>query len=126
MRLLILSDVHSNYEALRGVLDDGGGFDEAICVGDTVGYGPYPGECIRLVSGLPLKPVAGNHDDAVARQDSDWFNSEARRAIAINRRLLNESELAWLRALPLELQLEIEGLPGPYSLRKISPSPHLS
>jgi len=108
LKLLVISDVHSNYEALRTVLKDAGSFDACICAGDTVGYGPYPAECVRLVSSF-ASSVAGNHDDAVATVDSDWFNPEARQAIAVNRSLLGASELAWLRALPLSLRLELGG-----------------
>jgi putative phosphoesterase len=109
LRLLIISDVHSNYEALRTVLKDASDFDACVCAGDTVGYGPYPAECVRLVSSF-ASSVAGNHDDAVATIDSDWFNLEARQAIAVNRSLLGASELAWLKALPLSLRLELGGI----------------
>jgi len=108
LRLLIISDVHSNYEALGTVLKDAGSFDACVCAGDTVGYGPYPAECVRLVSRF-ASSVAGNHDDAVATTDSNWFNPAARQAIAVNRSLLGASELAWLKALPLSLRLELEG-----------------
>jgi putative phosphoesterase len=109
LRILVVSDVHSNYEALRTVLRDAGSFDACVCAGDTVGYGPYPAECVRLVSSL-ASSVAGNHDDAVATKDSEWFNPEAREAIAVNRSLIGGSELAWLRALPLSLRLELGGI----------------
>jgi putative phosphoesterase len=109
LKLLVISDVHSNYEALRTVLKDAGSFDVCVCAGDTVGYGPYPAECVRLVSSF-ASSVAGNHDNAVATMDSEWFNLEARQAIAVNRSLLGVSELAWLRALPLSLRLELGGI----------------
>ena len=109
LRILIISDVHSNYEALRAVLRDAGSFDACVCAGDTVGYGPYPAECVRLMSSL-ASSVVGNHDDAVANRDSEWFNPEAREAIAVNRSLVGASELTWLRALPISLRLELGGV----------------
>ncbi|RLI19486.1 metallophosphoesterase, partial [Candidatus Bathyarchaeota archaeon] len=49
MRLLALSDIHSNLTALDEVLRDAGSWDMALCLGDIVGYGPDPGECISRV-----------------------------------------------------------------------------
>ena len=68
MRALIISDVHSNLEALRMVLQDAfrhGGFDVVWNLGDLVGYGPEPGECIDLLRRHHLVCIAGNHDEAV-------------------------------------------------------------
>ena len=81
MRALILSDIHSNLEAFRAVLDDAlakGGFDEVWCLGDTVGYGPDPGECIELLRRQSCICVVGNHDlAAVGRLSTSDFNSHA-------------------------------------------------
>ena len=82
MRALIVSDIHSNLEAFRAVLEDAkekGGFDEVWCLGDTVGYGPDPGECIELLRRQNLTCVVGNHDLAAAGSLSTHeFNSHAR------------------------------------------------
>ena len=64
LRTLILSDIHSNLEALTAVIDDAterGGFDNIWCLGDIVGYGPDPGACIKLLRQHEVVAVAGNH-----------------------------------------------------------------
>ena len=84
-RHLVLADVHSNLEALDTVLRDArnltGGFDDVWVVGDIVGYGPFPGECISRLKQVDALCVAGNHDlGVVGRLDLTWFNPEAAEA----------------------------------------------
>jgi diadenosine tetraphosphatase ApaH/serine/threonine PP2A family protein phosphatase len=77
----IISDIHSNLEALQAVLKDveAQGVDEIYCLGDVVGYGPNPRECVDLV--MKCKVVLlGNHDQG-AMFDPDGFNASAERAI---------------------------------------------
>src|SRR5690606_16845485 len=63
MRILVLSDVHANLVALETVLRDAGRVDDVWSVGDIVGYGPRPRECVELVRVLaPHISVIGNHD----------------------------------------------------------------
>ena len=65
MRFLIVSDIHSNLEALKSVTDDargGGGFDRIWQLGDLVGYGPEPGNVIDLLREYDHIGVVGNHD----------------------------------------------------------------
>jgi len=65
MHTLILSDVHANLTALDAVLEDAGPIDRVWCLGDIVGYGPDPNECIERIRSLPnLICVKGNHDAA--------------------------------------------------------------
>ena len=65
MRVLIISDIHANRTALEAVLDDAGTVDAVWCLGDLVGYGPDPNECIETVRRLPnLVCPIGNHDAA--------------------------------------------------------------
>jgi predicted phosphodiesterase len=77
----LISDVHSNLEALEAVLEDirGQGISEIYCLGDIVGYGPNPRECLDVVLGLPVS-ILGNHDQA-AMFDPDGFNPVALRAV---------------------------------------------
>ena len=77
----IISDIHSNLEALQAVLADIAtrNITEIYCLGDVVGYGPNPRECIDLVSSFPLV-LMGNHDQG-AMFDPDGFNASAERAI---------------------------------------------
>ncbi len=109
MRLLVVSDIHSNLMALEAVLDDAKDWDAAICAGDTVGYGPNPKECINLVINNGVHCVQGNHDRAVTTIETDWFNDDVQEAISINRSHLPQHYLEWLSALPIALSLDFEG-----------------
>ncbi len=98
----IISDIHSNLEALLAVLEDikKKGIREIICLGDVVGYGPNPKECIDIASGLgPC--IMGNHDEATLfESEADYFNYRARAAIDWTREQLEdmrESEKNGLR-----------------------------
>jgi len=77
----ILSDIHGNYEALQAVLADieTQNVDELYCLGDIIGYGPNPRECIDAISGFNLV-ILGNHDQG-ALFDPEGFSSGAERAI---------------------------------------------
>ncbi len=63
-RIALLSDIHANRHALEAVLQEVEhlGVDKAVCLGDTVGYGAYPGECVRLLRSHGICGVLGNHD----------------------------------------------------------------
>ena len=103
MRVLVLSDIHANLTALETVLEDAAqsGYDTVWCLGDTVGYGPEPNECVATVRRLSLLTVVGNHDwAAVGRMDIDDFNPEARRAVLWTREQLTLENLSWLGNLP--------------------------
>jgi diadenosine tetraphosphatase ApaH/serine/threonine PP2A family protein phosphatase len=102
MRVLIISDIHANKTALEAVLAKAGNVDAAWCLGDLVGYGPDPNECVMRVRQLPnLVCIIGNHDAAAMQQiDEDTFNPEARTAIIWTRRALSESTRSFLNALP--------------------------
>jgi predicted phosphodiesterase len=82
MRILVISDIHANLTALEAVIANAGEIDAAWCLGDLVGYGPDPNECVQRVRQLPnLICLIGNHDAAVLGQiDIDSFNLEARQA----------------------------------------------
>ncbi len=77
----IISDIHSNLEALTAVLADikAQGIKDIYCLGDVVGYGPNPRECVDLVMDAKLV-IMGNHDQG-AMFDPDGFNASAERAI---------------------------------------------
>jgi predicted phosphodiesterase len=107
MRILIISDLHANLTALEAVLAEAGPVDACWCLGDLVGYGPDPNECIARVRGLPnLKCIIGNHDAAVLKQiDVDTFNPEARLAIIWTQKALSDNNVAFLRQLPEKLEI---------------------
>jgi predicted phosphodiesterase len=105
MRVLVLSDIHANLTALETVLDDAAqtGYDIVWCLGDTVGYGPEPDECVDMVRRLSDLTVVGNHDlAAVGAMDIDDFNPEARHAVLWTRKQLKPENLSWLSNLPSE------------------------
>jgi putative phosphoesterase len=112
MRLLVVSDVHSNLTALERVIEDTGGFDVLVCAGDIVGYGPDPGDCVERLKELDVRSVSGNHDlgVTVGERPTSHFNVHAAAAVEINRRLLNPAQLRWLERLPKGLNLEIGGV----------------
>jgi len=108
MRYAILSDIHSNLAAFQAVLldaGDRGGFDEIWCLGDVVGYGPDPVECIRLLRQYPHICIAGNHDwAAIDKVDTSDFNPDAAAAAHWTSGQLGPEEVEYLETLPLSLQ----------------------
>ena len=108
MRSAILADIHGNLTAFKAVLEDirgRGGVDEIWCLGDIVGYGPEPGECIELLREQDGLCVAGNHDwAAVGNLDLDDFNPDAAAACLWTAQQLSPSEIDYLKALPLFLR----------------------
>ena len=102
MNILLLSDIHANLVALEAVLIDARDFDEVWNLGDTVGYGPRPGECFDRMTSLNARPMlAGNHDLAcigeIAARD---FNTVARAAVRWTAKRLRFDQRELLRSLP--------------------------
>ena len=104
MRYLILSDIHSNREALAAVLNRvrRKRWDKAIVLGDVVGYGANPNEAVDAVRSLrPLVAIRGNHDKVCSGvEDGEMFNRVALQAAVWTREHLTPSNLHWLRSLP--------------------------
>jgi predicted phosphodiesterase len=101
MRILIISDIHANLTALEAVLDDAPQVDAVWCLGDLVGYGPDPNECVKRVKELPnLVCLFGNHDAAVSGViDITSFNNEARMAVLWTQSVIEQVNLEYLQAL---------------------------
>jgi len=102
MRYLILSDIHSNLEALQAVLTAAAGrHDDILCLGDIVGYGPDPNavtDWVRLNTGTCIR---GNHDRAACGLDDlSRFNYGGRVAIAWTQERLTPENLQFLKQLP--------------------------
>jgi predicted phosphodiesterase len=104
MKYLILSDIHSNKEALQTVLAfmRRKRWDKAVFLGDLVGYGANPNQTVDMVRDLrPLVAVRGNHDKVCSGiEDGEMFNRIALEAALWTRRKLTRSNLSWLRGLP--------------------------
>ena len=107
MRILVISDIHANLTALDTVLTDAGEFDAAWCLGDLVGYGPDPNECITKVRALPnLRCIIGNHDAAALDQiDTKTFNLEARQALEWTQKTLTETSVSFLSSLQQKIEI---------------------
>ena len=110
MRALIVSDIHSNLEALSSVIQDAeaqGGFDKIWSLGDLVGYGPDPGACIDLIRQYDHVGVAGNHDlAAIGKLSVEAFNAHAAAANRWTGSQLTEEQSAYLAGLPLRIELD--------------------
>jgi predicted phosphodiesterase len=106
MRVLLLSDIHSNRVALETILSNAPAFDAVWCLGDVVGYGPMPNECVARLRGLHALTLTGNHDQAVlGNVPLETFRDTARQALEWTRRVLTQESLEWLAARPSHLVL---------------------
>lgn len=112
MRILLLSDIHSNLEALQACLGVAPSYDAIVNLGDVVGYGASPNEVTKSVRELGGTVVRGNHDKVVAGLDNvESFNPVAGMAAVWNREQLASEHLEWLRALP-KGPLTLDGVSG--------------
>ena len=108
MHILVFSDIHANLTALEAVLLDAGQVDATWCLGDLVGYGPDPNECVERIQSLPnLTCLIGNHDAAALNQiDISSFNPEARRALLWTQKILLARNYEYLANLPPRIELD--------------------
>ena len=111
MRVLLLSDIHSNLQALEACLAAAPPYDEVVNLGDIVGYGASPNEVIERSRELGRIFVRGNHDKAAGGvMDIQDFNPVAGMAALWTREHLTPDNLEWLRALP-QGPVQIDGVP---------------
>jgi len=107
VRYLIISDIHSNLPALQTVLFDAQPFDAVWCLGDIVGYGPNPNQCVERLQEFPHLCVAGNHDwGAIGRADLSVFNRDARQALLWTQRELQPENRRIIITLPDLVEVE--------------------
>jgi predicted phosphodiesterase len=106
MKILVISDIHGNLVALEAVLADAGSYDAVWCLGDLVGYGPQPNECVDRVRGLPnLICLLGNHDAAsMGGIDLEEFNNEARQSVQWMVDHMTEENKDYLGELPEKIR----------------------
>jgi predicted phosphodiesterase len=107
VRVGIVSDIHSNLVALEAVLTDMGEVDALWCMGDFVGYGPCPNECVALLRERDVIAIAGNHDlAAIGAISTRDFNPDAARATAWTTEQLTEEHRSYLESLPPRLETD--------------------
>ena len=131
MRYAIIADIHANLAAFKAVLKDieeKGDINEIWCLGDIVGYGPEPAECIKLLRKLNPVCVSGNHDlGAAGKLDMALFNPLAAEACLWTAKQLSAADILYLTELPATVKkgnfLLAHGSPKDPSLEYImSPS----
>ena len=107
MQIALVSDIHSNLVALEAVLEALPAYDQLWCLGDTIGYGPRPNECLQYMQDLGTYVLTGNHDLACLGQVSlEDFNSLARRANEWNSRQLLPDLRIYLHERPAKMTVE--------------------
>jgi len=111
MKWAIISDIHSNLEALLAVLDDIREQDVSriLCLGDIVGYNANPAECVEIIRRLECPALLGNHDQ-IAPSDADLgssnYNPLAQLGLYHSRSRLNVEQRRWLAGLPMTFNNE--------------------
>lgn len=100
--IAIVSDIHSNLAALKAVMEDAErrGANDVWCLGDLIGYGPDPNECVALIQSKASRCIIGNHDLGVlGRENLDLFNPYAAVANRWTEGVLSPSARAFLEGL---------------------------
>jgi len=124
MKLLVLSDIHANFPALKAVIDDVSSYDYAVFLGDSVDYGPNPNEVLEWIKENVDFVLMGNHDKAVA-YNIDCMCGERTHELSVYTRneislkLLREEYIKYLRSLPEKKIIDIEG----YQIYAVHASP---
>ena len=104
MKIALISDIHSNLEAFQAVMASFAGHDieKVMFLGDIVGYGANPNECIDLLRSVADYYIAGNHDyAAVDKTDISYFNPYAQEAVLWTQEVLTRENALFLSSLPL-------------------------
>ncbi len=117
MRVLLLADTHANLPALNAVLEAAGpmGYDELWCLGDIVGYGPFPNECALIIKKKATRVICGNHDAKVVSarkiQDIVDHSKEPYKSFVFSwtHRVLAAAAVRYLKALPEEAKFSVNG-----------------
>ncbi|WP_408955424.1 metallophosphoesterase family protein [Natroniella sp. ANB-PHB2] len=116
MRLAIISDIHSNIDALNQVLEDikRRDIEQVFCLGDLVGYNPFPNQVVKRIKEEGIKTVQGNYDDAIANSrivcGCDYKTEQAKKiglnSIQFTNQEINEQNREFLKELPHQLEVE--------------------
>ncbi len=122
MLFAIISDIHSNIEALTATIErcKTEGVERYVCLGDVVGYGADPNPCCELLRELTDVCLLGNHDAAViGAMEESYYYAEARQALTWTRKRLTAENLRWLYSLPYTA---VDGDYGFYHAAPVQPS----
>ena len=112
-KIAIFSDIHGNMQALKSILEDikRDNFDDVICLGDIIGVGPNPKECLDIIRETGMKVVKGNHE--IYQINDDLSNNHLTEGERNHRNwiksLLSEEELNYFEKLPMYIELLIDG-----------------
>lgn len=111
MRVAVFSDIHANLHGLEAVAQDAEAqrVDEIWSLGDVVGYGGHPRECLAWVEEHAQLIVKGNHDEAVATGDVTWFNPMAAQAARVHAQRLSPPDRARIYGWPTTIGRDVEG-----------------
>ena len=132
MRLALFSDIHANLPALQAVLTsiDAHRPDQVFCLGDLVGYAPWPNEVVETIRRRNIPTIAGNYDEGVGNRSDDCgcaYRTEidqkrGDRSIAYTNEVIDEEHRRWLRTLPRHIRLQL-GADADFSVLMVHGSP---
>jgi predicted phosphodiesterase len=110
--IALLSDIHANLVALEAVLADMRELDvpAALCLGDTVGYGPDPAACVQLVREHCVASIMGNHEAmliVLEKMGPQEFGEVIGAPLDLAQKQLSAEELEWVSQLPIGIDLEV-------------------
>lgn len=106
MKIALISDIHSNLEALTRAIEliDEARVEKIVCLGDIVGYGANPNECVGIIRDRCTVVLKGNHDAAaVDIGETEFFSQHARAAALWTNKILSPGNADYLRSLPLSV-----------------------
>ncbi len=116
MKILILADIHSNFEALQEIFKyikiNDIKINRCFILGDIIGYGPLPNKCINFIKSIPsCKIVPGNHEWGVAGKIIlNYFNENAKKAILWTRKMITKMNFDFISNLPVTETAEYNGI----------------
>jgi len=105
MKLGLISDVHANLPALESVLEDMPEVDQLVCLGDVVGYNPFPAECVDLVQEECEYVLQGNHDREVRNPETYSGNRQAEAGLRYANEELSDEQIEYLLERPEQIEI---------------------
>ena len=124
-RILIISDIHSNYTALKTVLDTAKPYNQILFAGDIIGFGPHPNKCVDTIMKLRVKAVTGNHDQVIITNDYSRLSEDVGKADSLNRTIIKKENLTsilFFTSLPSCSSLLTNSQSSMFISRKVSAS----